>query len=50
MENAGLNVLARHMDIWTKPFVAPKEDGLGDPSFARMILKLGIAKKKWSDI
>jgi len=40
LEKAGLNVLARHMDIWTRPFVAPKEDGLGHPSFARTILKL----------
>ena len=45
LENAGLNVLARHIDIWTRPFVAPREDGLGAPSFARTILKLGAVKE-----
>ena len=46
LANAGLTVLARHMDIWTRPFVAPREDGLGAPSFARTILKLGAVNER----
>lgn len=48
LEIAGLNVLARHMDIWTTPFVTPKEDGLGAPSFARIIPKLREPSKNVS--
>lgn len=47
---AGLNVLAKHMDIWTTPFVIPKEDGLGAPSFARIIPKLGEPSENGSRI
>ena len=49
LENAGLNILARDMDIWIRPLVAPKEDGLGAPSFARTILKLSAVRIKWSE-
>ena len=40
LEKGGPIALARDMDIWIRPFVVPKEEGLGDPSFARIILKL----------
>lgn len=46
LAKAGLTALARDMDIWTRPFVVPKEEGLGAPSFARTKLKLRESRKK----
>ena len=40
LEKGGPVARARAMDIWIRPFIVPKEEGLGDSSFARIILKL----------
>jgi len=48
LEKTGLTALAKDMDIWTRPFVAPKEEGVGALSFARIILKPKARQVNWA--